>query len=246
MTAGQRDLAGFASGIQFRWIQPDQALVPWHLTLRHQLERLHCPLDLVIARLPEGGLRLSRLLRPLCMIPRMSTFAVAAILNRAVALMPPGTAFVNVGVWHGFTLLAGMAGNPERRCIGVDNFSEFGGPKDAFLPRFARLRSANHAFHEMDYAAYFAQQHDGPIGVYLYDGEHGYENQRRGLETAERFFAPGCVILVDDTNLPEPRRATLDFIAAQPGRYRLLLDRRTSSNGHPTFWNGLLVFQRAG
>jgi len=239
------DFASFASGIGFRWIQPEQQLVRWHLSLRHQCERLHYPLDLVIARVPAGGVRLRRLLRPLCMIPRMSTFAIAAVINRAVSLMPPESAFVNVGVWNGFTFLAGMAGNADRRCVGVDNFSEFGGPKEAFLARFERRRSAHHTFHEMDYRAYFAERHEGPIGVYLYDGEHGYDNQLRGLETAERFFAPGAVIVVDDTNLAEPRRATFDFMAARPGLYRVLLDRRTSGNGHPTFWNGLLVFQRA-
>lgn len=241
----RRDLASFATGIRFRWIQPEQALVRWHFTVRHQLERLHYPLDLVVTRLPDEAVRLRRLLRPLCLIPRMSTFAIGAVINRAVALMPPHAAFVNVGVWNGFTFLVGMAGNAGQRCVGVDNFSEFGGPREAFLSRFTRRRSPRHAFHEMDYRKYFAERHEGPIGVYLYDGEHSYDNQLRGLETAERFFAPGCVIVVDDTNLPDPRRATMDFVGARPGQYRVLLDRTTSGNGHPTFWNGLLVLQRA-
>lgn len=241
----RRDVETFASGIRFRWIQPDAVLQRRHLVVRHQLERAHYPLDLVVTRLPDEGARLRRLLRPLCLIPRMSTFAIAAVINRAVALMSPDAAFVNVGVWNGFTFLAGMAGNADKRCIGVDDFSEFGGPKEAFLARFERRRGPRHAFHEMDYRAYFAERHEGPIGVYLYDGEHGYDNQRKGLETAERFFAPGCVIVVDDTNLPEPRQATMDFIGARPNQYRVLLDRTTAANGHPTFWNGLLVLQRA-
>ena len=236
----------FASGIRFRWIQPEQPLRRRHFVVAHRLERLRWPLDLLVARLPDEAVRLRRLLRPLCLIPRMSTFAIATVINRAVASMPVDAAFVNVGVWNGFTFLAGMAGNPGRRCIGVDDFSEFGGPREAFLARFARLRAPRHEFHEMDYRAYFAQRHEGPIGVYLYDGEHGYDNQLRGLETAERFFAPGCVIIVDDTNLPEPRRATMDFVRARRDGYRVLLDRTTAGNGHPTFWNGLLVFQRAG
>jgi len=240
------DLASFAQGIRFRWIQPGRTLGAWHLAWLHQLERLHYPIDLVITRLPAARWRLRRLLRPLCLMPRMSTFAIAAVINRAVSLMPEGAAFVNVGVWNGFTFLAGMAGNPERRCVGVDDFSEFGGPRQPFLARFERRRSPSHAFYEMDYTDYFAKRHEGPIGVYLYDGEHGYDNQLRGLATAERFFAPGCVIIVDDTNLPDPRRATLDFMAARPGAYRVLLDRTTAGNGHPTFWNGLLVLQRAG
>ncbi len=234
----------FAAGIAFRWLQPDHTLTARQAAWRLRLDRARCPLDLLITRLPAQRLRLRRLLRPLCLIPRMSSFAVAAILNRAVALMPAEQAFVNVGVWHGFTLLAGMAGNDGRRCVGVDDFSEFGGPRAAFLARFERRRAAPHAFQEMNYRAYFADRHEGPIGVYLYDGEHGYDNQLRGLETAEPHFAPGCVVIVDDTNLPEPRRATLDFVAARPGRYRILLDRRTAGNGHPTFWNGLIVLRR--
>ena len=236
--------ARFVSSIAFRWIQPEDEVTKWHQIVRFRLDQLGYPLDLLITRLPEDGWRLRRLLRPVCLIPRMSTFAVGAILNRAVAQMAPQAAFVNVGVWHGFTLLSGMAGNGDRRCIGVDNFSEFGGPRDEFLRRFDRYRSPLHAFHEMDYRAYFTERHRDPIGVYLYDGEHGYENQLHGLEVAERFFTPGCVIVVDDTNQPEPREATLAFAGARAGKYRTLLDRRTSANGHPTFWDGLLVLQR--
>src|SRR5262249_18260628 len=100
-------------------------------------------------------------------------------------------------------------------------------------------------FHEMDYERYFAEVHRGPIGFYIYDGEHSYANQLKGLELAEPFFADGCVILVDDTNTEEPRRATLDFVAARPGRYRILFDRTTPANQHPTFWNGVMVLAKA-
>jgi hypothetical protein len=54
------------------------------------------------------------------------------------------------------------------------------------------------------------------------------------------------VVLVDDTNAADPRRATYDFIKARPGKYRVLLDRRTATNGHPTWWNGLIVLRGAG
>ena len=239
-------LEEFARGIGFRWIQPDVPLNRVQASLRARLDRTAVPLDLLITRLPERGAQLRRLLGPVCRIPRMSTFAVASIINRAVAQMPESHAFVNVGVWNGFTFLSGLAGNADRACIGIDNFSEFGGPKDAFLARFERMKGGRHLFHEMDYQEYFARRHDVAIGVYLYDGEHSYDNQRKGLEAAERFFAKDCVVLVDDTNAEDPRRATYDFLAARPGRFRVLLDRRTAANGHPTFWNGLIVFQGVG
>ena len=36
----------------------------------------------------------------------------------------------------------------------------------------------------------------------------------------------------------------MDFINREPGRYRLVLDRRRGCNGHPTFWNGIMLFVR--
>ena len=240
------DLDAFVRGIGFRWIRPGQPMTRLQASLRARLDRTAWPLDLLITRLPAHGAALRQALRPVCRVPRMSTFAVASIINRAVAELPEGQAFVNVGVWHGFSFLAALAGNAGQRCIGVDNFSEFGGPRAAFLPRFERLRGPRHEFHEMDYVDYFAGRHSGPIGVYLYDGEHSYHNQLKGLETAERFFAGDCVVLVDDTNEADPHRATDDFMAARPGRFRVLLDCRTATNGHPTFWNGLMVLRGTG
>jgi hypothetical protein len=234
----------FVSGIRFRFVHPDTSLTTGVLRWRGLLKRLGMELDVVIAQLPEGTSAMRRRLRDVCRIPRMSTFAIAAMINEAVRRMPPTHSFVNVGVWHGFTLLAGMAGNADHTCIGVDNFSEFGGPREAFGERFRAARSVRHAFHEMDYREYFARVHQGPIGLYIYDGAHDYDNQRLGLDAAAPHLVPGSVILVDDTNDDQPRRATLDFVAANPGRYRIILDRRTAVNGHPTWWNGVIVIER--
>jgi hypothetical protein len=176
----------------------------------------------------------------------MSTPAIAAIINRGVAEMKPGESFVNVGVWNGFTFLSGLAGNPDKVCVGVDNFSEFGGPRDAFLQRFNRLRSSSHQFHDMDYKDYFADVHKGTIGFYLYDGEHSYQNQFDGLKIAEPFFGERCFIMVDDTNHPEPQQATLDFVAASSNRYEVILDEKTKENLHPTWWNGVMLLRRIG
>jgi hypothetical protein len=174
----------------------------------------------------------------------MSTFAIGAIINRVVTEMAGDNAFVNVGVWQGFTLLSGMVGNPHKRCVGVDNFSEFGGPREVFLRRFAEHRTDRHAFYDMDYVRYFNAVHQGPIGFYIYDGDHSYDHQYKGLQTAESYFSRDCIVLVDDTNAEEPRAGTFDFLAKSKLRYRMLFDARTAENGHPTFWNGIMLFQR--
>jgi hypothetical protein len=76
----------------------------------------------------------------------MSTFAIGAMINEGVARMPDGCCFLNIGVWHGFTFLAGLVNNPHKRCIGVDNFSEYDAPREQLLKRFNQYKSSQHFF----------------------------------------------------------------------------------------------------
>jgi hypothetical protein len=246
-----RRYSEFLGQIGFTLIQPETAQGPRRQFVLERddrppvtlLEIFGFPIDVPNSTFGSETAALHRKLRPLANVPRMSTHAVAAIINRGVGRMAPGSAFVNVGVWHGYTLLSGMAGNRERTCIGVDNFTEFGGPREPFVERFEKQRSPNHHFHEMDYEDYFTRHHRGAIGLYFYDGDHAYDHQLRGLQVAERFFDDDCVVIVDDTNWDEPREAALEFIARSERNYAMLLDARTAISRHPTFWNGLMVFQ---
>jgi len=248
------DYKNFLSNICFRFIHPETPPVPDGLYVLPRgdggwarlLQLSEAPFDLINTNLPCEEREMQGRLRDICKIPRMSTFAIGAIINLGVWRMPDDQAFVDVGVWNGFTFLAGMIGNSVKRCIGIDNFSEFGGPRDAFHSRFDRYKSQNHHFCDMDYAEYFSKVHKGLIGFYVYDAEHSYENQLRGLLLAEPFFADGCVILVDDTNWSKPRRAITDFMNRSAYEYRVLLDAPTSSNSHPTFWNGIMILQKVG
>ncbi|WP_276354231.1 class I SAM-dependent methyltransferase [Cohnella caldifontis] len=189
--------------------------------------------------LPDDDEFYKRTLYELCTtVPKLSTFGLAAIINRAVSQMPKEQAYVNVGVWHGFSFLAGMIHNPDKKCIGIDNFTQFGSPRDEFLARFNKYKSDNHYFYDMDYVDFFRSFQDR-IGFYFYDGEHSYENQLKGLQLAEPFFAKDCIVMVDDTNWEAPRRATLDFVSASPYQYSVLL-----SESHPTFWNGVMILRK--
>ena len=203
--------------------------------------------EVVNTSLPEHQHEARDTLWSLLKIPRMSTFAIGAMINQGVKQMAPNTCFVNVGVWNGFTFLAGMAGNPDKACIGIDNFSQFGGPKEQFLHRFHQHKSSQHVFYDMDYEEYFAKIHkEKALGFYIYDGEHSYKNQLKGLQVAEPFFSKNCIILVDDTNSKEPRQATLDFMNNSAYEYLVILDKTTRKGDHPTLWCGVMVLQRLG
>ena len=239
----------FIHRLRFRFVSPEQRPGKTYLRAEFRLRRLGIPLGLLNTRFPERRLALTRSLWRLARVRGMSTFTLAGIINEAVRHMPADQSYVNVGTWQGFTLFAGMLGNPTKRCIGVDNFSEtvgpeFGNVRETFLERFEAWRSPSHEFFEEDYVDYFESHHRGPVGVYLYDGEHSFENQLRALEVAEPYFADGCLIFIDDAYATAPRDATEQFMASRPGRYEVIMDQPVASKAHPTFWNGFLIVRR--
>lgn len=234
----------FMNGIGFRFLPPERKRPSGLRGLSLALRKVGVHIEVMNTQLPEDQEHYRRVLSPVCRVPRMSTFAVAAIINRIVRSLPEDRCFVNVGCWNGFTFLSGMAGNPHKRCIGIDNFSHPNAPRQAFLDRFERFKGPNHVFHEMGFEQYFGGVHEGAIGFYIYDGGHTYNDQYEGLRRAEPYFADDCLILVDDTNWDQVRQANLDFMGHRPGQYELIFDRRTHRNGHPTFWNGVMVLRR--
>ena len=226
----------FIRGIAFKKIQPDTPLSELDkMPVIGEPDLESTELEIANTILPERDAALKEILYEICLLPKMSTFAIGCIINQAVYLMPAGQSYVNAGVWHGFSFLAGMVNNAHKKCIGIDNFSEFNGPREEFLMRFLQYRSGRHFFFEMDYEKYYIKFHRGLIGVYMYDGAHNYDSQLKGLRMAEPYFGRGCIIIVDDTNWDEPRTATLDFIDSSPHEYNIILDKRTSGNGNPTF-----------
>lgn len=240
------DLPSYISEISFRLLRP-QSRLSWPLVrFTSRPAGLRTLVEALNTRLPDGPEEQGRvgLLLSLCRIPRMSTLAIAAVINRAVRTMPDDRAFVNVGIWHGFTLFAGMAGNPDKTCVGIDNFSEYGGPREAFLERFQRLSSRNHRFFDMDYERYFGSVHKGEIGFYLYDGAHDYASQIQGLKSAEPFLAENSFVLIDDLNWPPAKQATEDFVRTSEHRYKIVFSQHTACNRHPTFWNGVMLVRR--
>jgi Methyltransferase domain len=214
-------------------------------TLRKLFLKANMPLDVLNTILPEQDAQLKTRLKEVCKIPRMATFGVGAMINVAVSNLKPDEVFLNIGVWNGFTFLSGVVHNPDKICIGVDNFSEFGGPREAFLARFTKFKSKNHFFYDMDYEEYFRNIHQAKIGLYLYDGGHKYEDQLKGLQLAEPYFSDNCIIMVDDTNWPDPSQATYDFIKQSKNHYEVLLDVKTAGNSHLTYHNGVILLQKA-
>lgn len=227
-------LRELVQSLTFIHFQPTDAVSPFQ---GHAAERANLQVPTAYAAALEA-------LYPLDAIPAFGTVPLALLLYVAVAEMPPEQLYLNIGVWQGYSLLAGMLVRPVRHCLGVDNFSEFGAPRAQCQRLVQRFASPGQQLYEADYRHVLQTGITRPLGVYFYDGPHTAADQRWGLEAAHPYFAPGARIFIDDTNGGPAREETLAFLSRH-GDYTLLADLRTAHNGHPTFWNGVMILEKA-
>lgn len=179
-------------------------------------------------------------------LPAFCSLPMALLIQALTGALPAGQAYLNIGVWQGYSLLAGMLSHPATPCIGVDNFSEFGGPQRTFEQEFQRWAGPAHRFYVQDFVEFLAAPPlaAASVGLYYFDGPHDFTAQYQALRAADPLLAPGALVMVDDSNQGPPREASLRFLSDFPN-YQLLADLQTAHNGHPTFWNGLMILQKS-
>ena len=111
------------------------------------------------------------------------------LLNLAASCLGPNEAYVEVGVFHGASLISAMLGNEDRRFIGIDSF-DF---RDASLETVeANLERFGLPRPELLVGDVFELARGGEldgvsVGAWYYDAAHTYEAQLDGLRIAEPF-----------------------------------------------------------
>jgi predicted O-methyltransferase YrrM len=165
-----------------------------------------------------------------------------ALLNLAAACLEGDEAYVEIGVFHGASLIAAMLGNEGKRFVGVDSF----GFRDASLEKVhANLARFGLTPPEIVVGDAFelvpaGELEDVAIGIWYYDAGHSYEAQLDGLRIAEPLLVPGALVIVDDTDWDDVARAMDDYLADQP-RARRILTLDGKSRGAPQWWEGMQV-----
>ena len=163
-----------------------------------------------------------------------------ALLNLAASCLSPDEAYVEIGVFHGASLIAAMLGNDDKRFVGIDSF----GFRDASLEKV----EANLAQYGLDVPEVLVGDAfelvpagalgDTAIGVWYYDAAHSYDAQLDGLRIAEPLLAAGALVIVDDTDWEDVDRAMDAYLAEQP-RARRILTIDGKSRGAPQWWEGM-------
>jgi hypothetical protein len=140
-------------------------------------------------------------------MPGMSGRKYRYLINNLVeAIKDPR--YLEVGSWGGSTAIAAIYKN-RLRAVCIDNWTEFGGPKDAFLNNinivktegvdFAHIESD---FRHVDFSAI------GRFNIYLFDGPHEEQDQYDVVVVAQPALDDLYLLIVDDWNRPGVRTGT--------------------------------------
>ncbi len=148
----------------------------------------------------------------------------------------PDARYLEIGSWKGSTAAAALYGNSVK-ALCIDNWSQFGGPKSAFLANIERVRSQSPAvdfrfiendFRSVDYTSL------GRFNIFLFDGPHEERDQYDGIMVARPALEKSFVLIVDDWNWRQVRLGT--FRAIRDAGYSIASSieiRTTQDNTHP-------------
>jgi len=146
-------------------------------------------------------------------IPGMSGKKYRFFINTLVGIVD-NARYLEVGSWAGSTLCSAIHNN-KVWAVAIDNWSQFGGPKDAFLNHVKLFRTpeAEVIFLESDFRKVDYTQMQRGFNIYLFDGPHTAQDQYDGLAMALPCVDKQFVFIVDDWNWQPVREGTMAAIA---------------------------------
>jgi hypothetical protein len=149
--------------------------------------------------------------------------------------------YLEIGTWKGSSVCSAMCGN-NATVVCIDNWSEFGGPKDDFLLNFENYKGENNAkFIESD--CFDVDVSTLPkFNIYMYDGNHTNESHYKALLHYYDCLDDVFIFIVDDWNWKDIRDGTMDSIEKLNLKTLYEKEIYTPDNGtSETWWNGIYV-----
>jgi len=144
-------------------------------------------------------------------IEGMSGQKYRTFINQLVGAFPDAR-YLEVGSYAGSTAASAMFGN-TLKIVCIDNWSQFGGPKEMFLANIEAVRSPSvdfrlleSDFRRVDFASL------GRFNIYLFDGPHEEQDQYDGIVLARSALDGRFVLIVDDWNWSASRIGTFRAI----------------------------------
>jgi hypothetical protein len=142
--------------------------------------------------------------------------------------------YLEIGTWKGSSVCSAMYMNTAI-VVCMDNWSEFGGPKDEFLLNFNKYKCENATFIESD-CFNFDISSLPTFNIYMYDGPHEENDHYRALTHYYNCLDDTFIFIVDDWNWKKVRDGTIKSLKELNLSVLYERDIRTThDNSHPVF-----------
>lgn len=167
-----------------------------------------------------------------------------ALLNAAASSLDVRESYVEVGTYHGTSLIAAMLGN-DAEVVAIDDWSLGDGGRSELDRNLARFGFAGRP--EIVEGDAFETLRSGKlagrrVGVYYYDNGHEYEQQLDGMRLIEPYLTNPALVIVDDTDWERVEQAVDEYLVQQPRATELLrIDGK--DRGAPHWWEGMRVLR---
>jgi len=213
----------------------------------HTLEYL---IDHVKKSIEDAYNNKSKLSHEVLLMEGMSGLKTRHLYNNICNLR--GTHYFEIGTWKGSSFISAMYNNTNTRGTGIDNWSEFSGPSNEFHKNVQNyLNNIISNVNTIDKDSWLIADEDikAPIDIYMYDGDHSYDSQKKAITYYHKYFSKYVIIMVDDWTCDwvDVKKGTLDGIKEMNLIVHYsneigLVNTTTHHTGGDTFWNGCGVF----
>lgn len=160
-----------------------------------------------------------------------------------------GINYLEIGTYLGSTLISSSYRN-NIYSFGVENWSEFGGPKNQCIKNI-KTHIPNDKFSLIEKNCFEISRKDLKdkyIDVYLYDGNHEYDSHVKAITYFEKFLSDISIVIIDDF------RSDGNWISVTSGTtegfkksnleilYNKTIESKQEKYGRENFWNGCGIF----
>ena len=157
--------------------------------------------------------------------------------------------YLEIGTWKGSSICSAMCNN-NIKTLAIDNWSEFGGPKEEFLKNFDKFKGVNDATFLEKNCWDIDSNKIGKFNIYMYDGNHTTDSHFKALNNFLPALDNVFIYLVDDWNKSDVREGTLNAIKKNKLKISYKKEiRTTNDNSHANPWgvasdwhNGICIF----
>lgn len=153
------------------------------------------------------------------------------------------TKYLEIGAWKGSSTVSALYKNEHVLATVIDNWSEFGGPKDDFHRNISWFKDQVHVIEDDCFSPGVRDQlaSRGPFDIYLYDGYHSEEAHELAITRIWEALADRCLIMIDDYNWEGVRAGTRQGL--ERAGARIVYERHIENpSGRDGFWNGCGLF----